>query len=122
MDNTRWAQIWLRLKSVLASDQAETVIRLLVVLSIILSLAASYETAKLQKCQTAYTEVNAAALKSRDAINAQDREAVDRMVLSVSTATSRVEVAAALKAYNETRAKADAERAKIPLPVPQNFC
>jgi hypothetical protein len=109
-------------KTLLVSDAAETVIRLLVVLSIMFTLGASYQVMALYKCQARYAEASADALRARDTARQADQTATDKMVISVSTATSGTQVAAALHEYVETRAKSDQERAQKPLPVPENFC
>lgn len=118
----RVAKMWDRLNEVLASQQIETVIRVAVVLSIVLSLGASYWVTHLQSCQTDYATRNAAALRARDVAATQDRAAMDGLVTSISLAKSAADTRAALQAYIDARARSDKVRAENPLPVPERFC
>lgn len=75
------------------------------------------------ECQAAWSQAYAASARERAAAAAVDRQALDDMVRSVLTATSREQSRAALVTYETARAEADAQRAQHPLPdLPDEVC
>jgi hypothetical protein len=115
-------QLLRKAQDFLVSKMGETVLRLLVVLSIILSFVASYQVTRLYRCQAAYSEASAAALRARDRASFDDRKATDDMVTSILSSTTGAETLKALQEYVATRTRTDLERSQNPLPVPGNFC
>lgn len=70
------------------------------------------------KCQAQVYEQLVAAQNARAAAGAQDRNAIDRLIQDVSEAKTPTDSRTALQRYRDTRAAADAERQRNPLPEP----
>jgi hypothetical protein len=104
-----------RVRNFLTTARFEAIMRLIVVLSITMSLVASYQVLKLNTCL-------AKSLQTRDAAAQADRAVTDKLMLAVSTAKSAADTRAALDEYLSTRARTDKERAAHPYPVPGSSC
>lgn len=69
-------------------------------------------------CQAKYNASVTAAIKARSTATDQDRAALDRMVATIATATSRPVIHEALDRYVKDRKAADEAREQNPLPDP----
>jgi len=88
------------------------------IFALLMAVYTSYRSAVYTHCQANVNEALVRAQTSRAAAAEQDRDAVDRLVTDVLNARSREDSRAALERYRATRAAADAERAKNPIPAP----
>jgi hypothetical protein len=101
------------------------VVVLAAVASVLVSLDASRETtaatrrlAAITACQRDYNQRFTVALQARQAITDEDRAALDELVVSVFSATTRDASRDALAHYIDRRRQADAARRAHPLPAP----
>lgn len=110
---------WLkRIPTVMDSRPAWRAAQIVAFLSLFLSVAVGAKQYSLASCLADYNNQSAQASGQRlDAAEA-DRRALDEMLASVVNAKERSAAGAALRAYVDARADADAKRARNPLPAP----
>lgn len=102
---------------------ASTSSRLLGVALIVLALASvlgivvfNAQRAETLACQQRVTGELVDAVRARAAIADRDRQALDRLVLAVITATDRARTEAALRAYVDTIERSERARSAVRLP------
>ncbi len=83
-----------------------------------MSALVGYQSRGQAECQARINEQLVVAQSARAKAADQDRDAVDRLISDVSEAKSPADSRAALQRYRDTRASADAERTRNPLPAP----
>lgn len=111
--------IWLkRIPKVMDSRAAWRVAQIVAFLSLFLSLAVGARQYSLAGCLAEYNNQAAQATGQRSDAAEEDRQALDEMLTTIANAKERGAAAAALRTYVDTRARADAKRAKNPPPAP----
>lgn len=88
------------------------------VIALVFSAVTGVQARDHAKCQQRINEQLVVASNARASAAAQDRDAIDRLIADVSEAKSPGDSRIALQRYRDTRAAADAERERNPLPAP----
>lgn len=99
-----------------------TVILIFAVISSLVSASVDRRQRQFVACQAEVNQARSDALDELAQIGSQDRAALDQLVTDVTTATTREESLRALRTYQDTRAKLEADRKNHPLPRPDNLC
>jgi len=92
------------------------------VISTVITWDVDHRYRQFVSCQATVNQARSDALVALQAIGAQDRQAVDRLVFSVANSTSREQTRAAFADYRATRERLERERKEHPLPEPENLC
>lgn len=100
----------------LASPRAEAAWKLMALVALLLSIGIGARQLQMTACQARYAEISNASQAGRAAAATADREALDRLLQVVAKTPDRT--IDAVREYNATRAAADAQRARNPVPPP----
>lgn len=115
---TPLTRAYARADGFVGSRAAGLILIVLALVTSVITIVTATRQHHLAECQAEYNVRFAEALRARQAATDSDRDALDAMIFTVTTAKDRDTVRNALDTYVSTRRRADAYRAAHPLPEP----